>query len=51
MMTAASADIVEIKLNLVDKTDSDRSVSTDDVRWTLIEGRVAHRITNTFYQQ
>ena len=43
MTTAASVDTAEIKLNLVDKTGSGKSVSTDDVRWILIGGRVARR--------
>ena len=39
MTTAANADIAGIKLNLVDKIGSDKNVSTDDVKWTLIGGR------------
>ena len=46
MTTAASVDTAGIKQSLVARTDSDRNVFTEDVRWTLIEGMVATQIIN-----
>ena len=44
MTTAANVDTAGIKQSLVARTDSDRNVFTEDVRWTLIEGMVATQI-------